>query len=97
MTSLQKLEELRKKEERLLRNQQADNLIRFSEQFRIYGQDYSIIGTPQFARQARMAFMARAFCGVLQKTDQQTMKERPGFTGGYRCIYAINIYCIHGI
>lgn len=60
MTSLQKLEELRKKEERLLRNQQADiyQILRAVQNLRAGLQHY---GTPQFARQARMAFMARAF------------------------------------
>ena len=80
MTSLQKLEELRKKEERLLRNQQADiyQILRAVQNLRAGLQHY---GTPQFARQARMAFMARAFLRSLTENGPagQMNGNRPGF------------------
>lgn len=37
------------------------------------------LGTPQFAREARMAFMARAFCRTLQSEGYFTAEEIDGF------------------
>ncbi len=97
-TSLQKLEEIRKKEERLLETRQAIlyQILQAVQNLRAGLQHY---GTPQFARQARMAFMARAFLRSLTENGPAGRKKGGDLVlpGGYGCIYAVDLYGIHGI
>lgn len=77
--SLRKLEEVRKTEELLLKNPRATlhQILSAVQSLRASLQHY---GTPQFARQARMAFMARAFLRSLTENGPQKEKEETWFT-----------------
>ena len=82
LNSLKKLEEIRKKEEELLHAGPATihQIMQAVQSLRAGLQHY---GTPQFARQARMAFMARAFLRSLTENgpkEQEKSGEKTWFT-----------------
>lgn len=74
LESLKKLEEVRKNEEGLLKNPKTTlhQILTAVQSLRASLQHY---GTPQFARQARMAFMARAFLRSLTENGPSGGKE----------------------
>lgn len=76
LASLKKLEEVRQNEELLLKNPKATlhQILAAVQSLRASLQHF---GTPQFARQARMAFMARAF---LKSLTEQGPADEPGNT-----------------
>lgn len=79
LESLKKLEEVRKNEEQLLKNPRASlhQILAAVQSLRAGLQHY---GTPQFARQARMAFMARAFLRSLTENGPADGGGKTWFT-----------------
>lgn len=100
MESLRKLEKIRGREEDLLHHDKATlhQIMQAVQSLRAGLQHY---GTPQFARQARMAFMARAFLRSLTENGPEGQKKTMGkpmvLPGGYGCIYAVDLHGLHGI
>lgn len=78
LLSLKRMDHIRKPiEEALLSdglstNEMLKSVIQLSESIKQYG-------TPQFTRQARLAFMARAFCNTLVSEGYFSMEEMDGF------------------
>lgn len=79
MESLRKLEKIRGREEDLLHHDKATlhQIMQAVQSLRAGLQHY---GTPQFARQARMAFMARAFLRSLTENGPEGQKKNGGQT-----------------
>ncbi len=79
LDALDKLEEVRTSEEQLLKNPKATlhQILAAVQSLRASLQHY---GTPQFARQARMAFMARAFLKSLTENGPEGRKGEAWFT-----------------